>query len=110
LAKQLEPDTAQFYPLMVYPGTAAFEIARENGSLTTDDFQEWLTPEGLHKSVISQPGLDADDLLAWCDHARRSFYLRPNYMLSKAWQIFAQPREAGRIIRSARTFSRHLIT
>lgn len=110
LAKQLEPDTAQFYPLMVYPGTAAFEIARENGSLTTDDFQEWLTPEGLHKSVISQPGLDADDLLAWCDHARRSFYLRPNYVLSKAWQIFAQPREAGRIIRSARTFSRHLIT
>jgi anaerobic magnesium-protoporphyrin IX monomethyl ester cyclase len=109
LAKQLNPDTAQFYPLMVYPGTEAYELAQKNGSLGTMDFQEWLTPDGLHSTVINQPGLTANDLVAWCDQARRSFYLRPHYILSKAWQMLAHPREAGRIIRSARTFSKHLL-
>ena len=28
-AKELNPDTAQFLPLMVYPGTEAFEEAKE---------------------------------------------------------------------------------
>jgi radical SAM superfamily enzyme YgiQ (UPF0313 family) len=109
LAKRLNPDTAQFYPLMVYPGTEAYELARSNGSLTTEDFQEWLTPDGFHNAVINQPGLTAGDLISWCDQARRSFYLRPHYILAKAWQMLAQPREAGRILRSARTFSKHLL-
>ncbi len=109
LAKQLDPDTAQFYPLMVYPGTEAYDLAKSNGSLGTMDFKDWLTPEGLHSTVINQPGLTANDLVTWCDQARRSFYLRPSYILSKVWQMLAQPREAGRIIKSARTFSKHLI-
>ena len=60
---------------MVYPGTEAYELAQKNGSLRTMDFHEWLTPDGLHSTVINQPGLTADDLVAWCDQARRSFYL-----------------------------------
>jgi radical SAM superfamily enzyme YgiQ (UPF0313 family) len=110
LAKQLNPDTAQFYPLMVYPGTEAYALAQSNGSLTTRDYQEWLSADGYHNTVINQPGLAASELVSWCDQARRSFYLRPNYILSKAWQIATQPREAERIIRSARTFSKHLLT
>lgn len=31
LAKALDPDTAQFFPLMVYPGTEAYDWARERG-------------------------------------------------------------------------------
>jgi radical SAM superfamily enzyme YgiQ (UPF0313 family) len=110
LAKQLNPDTAQFYPLMVYPGTEAYEQAQHNGNLATENFQEWLTPDGLHNSVINQSGLTADDLVAWCDQARRSFYLRPYYILAKLWQILTHPGEAGRIIRAARTFSKHLLS
>jgi len=110
LARQLNPDTAQFYPLMVYPGTEAYELAQRNGSLTTTDFHEWLTPDGLHNTVISQPGLTADELVSWCNQARRSFYLRPSYMLSKGRQMITQPREAGRILRSAKAFSKHLFS
>jgi len=109
LAKRLNPDTAQFYPLMVYPGTEAYEQAQHNGTLTTVDFQKWLTPDGLHSTVINQPGLTADDLVAWCDQARRSFYLRPRYILAKAWQMLAYPGEAGRILKSARSFFKHLL-
>ncbi len=37
-AKTLNPDTAQFYPLMVYPGTEAYEWAKRSGYLTTEGF------------------------------------------------------------------------
>jgi len=85
LAKQLNPDTVQFFPLMVYPGTQAYEWARHNKCLITEDFREWLTPDGLHGSTLNLPNLPADDVVAWCDYARRSFYLRPRYVLAKAW-------------------------
>ncbi|MHA2028998.1 MAG: radical SAM protein [Candidatus Kariarchaeaceae archaeon] len=108
LAKRLNPDTAQFFPLMVYPGTEAYEHARSNGNLTSENFQEWLTPDGLHNTVIHQNGLEADDLIAWCNQARRSFYLRPEYILAKIWEIITHPGEAGRIFKAARIFSKHL--
>lgn len=108
LAIRLEPDTAQFFPLMVYPGTEAYQWARRNGYLTSEDYRQWLTPDGLHRTVVSRPGLTAEDLVAWCDHARRAFYLRPRYIAGKAWQVLTDPAETGRIFRAARTFARHL--
>jgi radical SAM superfamily enzyme YgiQ (UPF0313 family) len=109
LAMQLEPDTAQFFPLMVYPGTKAYEWARSRGYLTTEDFQEWLTPDGLHRTIVSQPALPADAAVAWCDSARRTFYLRPRYLVTKLRQIITQPGEAKRILKAALVFARYLI-
>ena len=43
-AKELSPDTAQFFPLMVYPGTAAYDWAEKEGLLETNDYDRWLTP------------------------------------------------------------------
>jgi hypothetical protein len=94
---------------MVYPGTEAYEWASRQGYLTTDDFRKWLTRDGLHRTVLCQPGLTAEELAAWCDRARRAFYLRPRYVASKTWQVLAHPAEAGRILRAARVFSRHLL-
>lgn len=110
LAKKLNPDTAQFFPLMVYPGTEAYEQAVNNGTLTSVDFNKWLTPEGLHNTVINLPGLSAEDLVAWCNQARRSFYFRPHYIISKLWQLITQPKEARRTIKSLRIFYKHLLS
>ncbi|MBN1887645.1 MAG: radical SAM protein [Thermoflexales bacterium] len=109
LAKALDPDTAQFFPIMVYPGTEAYEWAVRNGYVSTADFREWLTPDGLHRSIVGYPGLPAEELLAWCDAARRSFYLRPRYVASKLWQMLTQPPEALRIAKAARTFTAYLL-
>lgn len=109
LAKDLDPDTAQFFPLMVYPGTAAYEWAKRNGYLVTEDFRQWLTEDGLHKSVVSLPDLTAQELVAWCDRARREFYLRPAYIWSKVRQAITQPREARRIFKSFFTFVKYLV-
>ena len=108
LAKDLEPDTAQFFPLMVYPGSEAYNWVKENGYLTTEDFKEWLTSDGLHKSVVSLSDLSADELVNWCDYARKSFYLRPHFIIGKIWEILTNPRETGRIIRAGGTLFKYL--
>ncbi|MBI1878943.1 MAG: cobalamin B12-binding domain-containing protein [Chloroflexi bacterium] len=108
LAKTLNPDTAQFFPIMIYPGTEAYEWAKQRGFINTGDFREWLTANGLHRSIVSQPGLSAEDLTAWCDTARRSFYLRPRYIMGKILQMISHPSEARRTIKAATTFIKYL--
>jgi radical SAM superfamily enzyme YgiQ (UPF0313 family) len=108
-AKKLKPDTAQFFPLMVYPGTEAFDWAKKHGYLTTTNYSQWLTEDGLHNCIVSTPVVSNEELVAFCDQARRSFYLRPAYILSKVSQIIFHPSEAIRILKASRTFFRHLL-
>jgi len=108
LAKDLNPDTAQFFPIMVYPGTAAYQWAVENDYLATRDFSQWLTADGLHNCIVSRPGLSAGELVAFCDRARKQYYLRPGYILKKAGQGLKDIQEMQRLLKGAVTFSRHL--
>ena len=101
LAKNLNPDTAQFLPIMVYPGTVAYDWAIKDRRLDTTRFGDWLTKDGLHKSIISYPDLSSEDIVKWCDDARRSFYLRPKYILNKLIEMVTHPSESYRIIKSA---------
>ena len=107
-AKRLNPDTAQFFPLMVYPGTKAYEWADKEQLLETKDYERWLTPEGLHRSVIERPDLPSEELRRFCDRARREFYLRPSYVARKLRQISTDPYEATRTVKSFATFARYL--
>lgn len=107
-AKKLNPDTAQFFPLMVYPGTKAYEWADQENLLETTDWDHWLTPEGLHRSVVERPGLPSEELRRFCDRARREYYLRPSYIARKARQISTDPYEASRTVKSFVTFAKYL--
>ena len=94
---------------MVYPGTAMYRWADQHGYLRADDFSEWLTDEGLHNCVVDLPGLPASELVAFCDRARREFYLSPAYLFYKLRQSLRHPSELGRTAKSARVFIKHLI-
>jgi radical SAM superfamily enzyme YgiQ (UPF0313 family) len=107
-ALQLPLDTAQFYPLMVYPGTRAYEWARQAGMLTANRYRDWLSPEGLHQCVVRTPDLSSRQLVKFCHHARRKFYLRKSYLLGLLVRIVHDQDERNRVLRSARTFLRHL--
>jgi radical SAM superfamily enzyme YgiQ (UPF0313 family) len=109
-AKELNPDTAQFYPIMVYPGTADYDFFSRKGWIVSDNFRDWLTDEGLHSSVVSNPDLTYEQLVLFCDRARREFYLRPRYILAKMVQMVRHPSEAKRIVKAARTLVRYLLT
>lgn len=104
-AKRLSPDTAQFFPIMVYPGTEAYGWAKENGYLLTEDFTQWNTEDGLHNCVVSRPDLSNIDLVEFCDRARRDFYIRPGYMLYRLKRLITHPIEDGpRILKSLKVF------
>ena len=109
LAKRLKPDTAQFYPVMVYPGTEAYDWYKERGLIATDDFSKWITPGGLHNTVIRTEDLSSEELVRFCDDARRAFYLRPTYFFYKAKQMIKNPKEIKRNVKAARTFFKHLL-
>jgi anaerobic magnesium-protoporphyrin IX monomethyl ester cyclase len=109
-ALKLNPDTAQFYPIMVYPGTSDYEYFQEKGWIVTKDFRKWLTEDGLHSSVVSNPDLTYEALVAFCDRARREFYLRPAYIASKVVQAITRPSEAKRIFKAGFTLFKHLVT
>jgi radical SAM superfamily enzyme YgiQ (UPF0313 family) len=109
LAQRLRPDTVQFYPIMVYPGTEAYDWYRQRGLIATDDFSKWLTPSGLHNTVIRSEAVSAEELVRFCDRARREFYLRPGYLLYKLRQTLTNPSEMKRNLKSAKTFMKHLV-
>ena len=99
-AKTLNPDTAQFFPLMVYPGTSDFEYYKSKGWISTMDFRKWITPDGLHSSVVSNPDLTYEELVEFCNSSRLSFYLRPRYIVSKVLQILRNPSEGPRVFKA----------
>ena len=107
-AKKLAPDTAQFFPLMVYPGTEAFKWAQENNYLTTQNYEEWLHPDGTHNTIIHTENLSPEELVEGCNWARREFYMRPSYIVSRLKLIATNPREAPRLMMGGKTFLKYL--
>lgn len=108
-AKELNPDTAQFYPIMVYPGTSDYRYFKEKGWIVTEDFRKWLTDDGLHSSVVSNPALTYETLVDFCDRARREFYLRPGYFVQKAVEALRHPGEFKRLAKGFRTILPYLL-
>ncbi|MDD2890368.1 MAG: radical SAM protein [bacterium] len=108
-AKKLNPDTAQFFPIMVYPGTEAYEWVKNSGYLRVSNYSDWLTDEGLHNCVVDLPNLSHQDMVKFCNYARKNFYLRSSYITTKLLQSIKNPTEGKRIFKSFKTFIRHLI-
>ncbi len=108
MAKRLNPNTAQFYPIMAYPGTEAFRQLRESGRLTTTDWREWLDKNGFHNTTVVCDNLSSQELVDFCDRARREFYLRPGYVLRQALVALRNPRERARLTRGFGTLAKHL--
>jgi radical SAM superfamily enzyme YgiQ (UPF0313 family) len=107
-AKELSPNTAQFYPIMAYPGTVAYKEAIESGALSSKDYSQWLDKDGHHRTTISRPGLSSQDLVDFCDRARREFYLRPKYLIKQSVLAIFNSGERKRLIRGFGTFYKHL--
>jgi hypothetical protein len=108
MAKQLNPNTAQFYPIMAYPGTTAYDEARERGELASEDYDKWLDKDGQHNTTVIRKGLTSQDLVDFCDRARREFYLRPAYIYKQAVMALTNSRERYRVMRGAGTLVKHL--
>ena len=99
-ATEINCDSMQFYPLYVYPGTEAYQWAKEKGYLLTEDFSAWLKEDGSHNCVIDLEGMSATEMVALCERNLRRYHLRPRYVLMKLGQALRQPEEGWRSIKS----------
>ena len=107
-AKKLNCDSAQFYPIMVYPGTRAYNTYKDKGYISARSYRDWLTQDGLHNCVVSLPNISKEELVSFCDQSRREFYLRPSYILFKIRQVVLHPSELKRNIRAAWTLLKYI--
>ena len=108
LAKKLNTDTAQFFPLMLYPGTEAYDWAKKEGLITAKTWDDWLTPEGLHNTVVGTHDLKPNEIVDFCNYARREYYLRPAYISMKLKYVLTHPSEWKRNIKAFRRFYKYL--
>ena len=108
MAEELNCDTMQFYPLLVYPGTEAYRWAQKNGYLASDKFSDWADDAGMYRSVLNIPGLPAEEVEAFCLRANREYYLRPGYIMMKLRQLILGPREVRRTLKGALTYFKRL--
>lgn len=94
-------DTAQFFPLQVYPGTKAYTEAIDNNFLKKQKFRDWITTSGMHNMTIirNDRGLTYQQCLDFCDDARRKFYLRPSFIFSKLISGILNPSELQKNIK-----------
>lgn len=99
LAMRLNTDTAQFFPLIPYPGTEAYAWAKKNGYIEPD-YEKYCRPDGTHNTVLNLPGLSAQEMVEFCNEARRRYYLRPRYILHRLWVGLTDPRDLQRSLKA----------
>lgn len=109
-AKSMPLDTAQFFPMMVYPGTRAYEEAAAKGELDSENYEEWLRGSGYYASQIHRGELTGEVIAEFTDLAYREFYLRPSYILQKMRQFLSSPTERSRILFGFRFFMKKIFT
>lgn len=105
LAMKLNTDTAQFYVLHVYPGTEAYEWAKANGHITTDNFENWIKEDGSDNTVIQLDDISSQELVDFCNEARKKYYLRPKYILKKMGQSLTSKDELIRNVKGFANFA-----
>lgn len=79
VALTLKLDTVQFYPLMPYPGTEAYDWAVGQGYLS-GKYTDYLKEDGNHNTSMHIGDISAQELVEFCNYARKKFYMRPWYI------------------------------
>ncbi len=109
LALKLNTDTAQFYPLLPFPGTKAYAWAKENGYIR-GGYADYVKEDGTINSLLELPGLSSDEMVAFCDQARKKYYLRPAYILHRLWVGFRDWEDLKRSWKAFRSIKKFLFT
>jgi radical SAM superfamily enzyme YgiQ (UPF0313 family) len=109
MAKILDCDSMQFYPLIVYPGTDAYRWASENKYLISKDYSRWLTPAHAHNCVLDFPHLSRDEILNFCEHAYNRYHFNLRYLTKKLYQSVRHPSEGRRTFRSGMNYLKYLL-
>jgi radical SAM superfamily enzyme YgiQ (UPF0313 family) len=78
-AIELDPDFANFYPAVPYPGTALYDKVVRDGMLVDED---WSRMEYSYY-LLKGNGLDEHVVMDAINRAKRRFFMRPSYISSR---------------------------
>jgi radical SAM superfamily enzyme YgiQ (UPF0313 family) len=78
-AIELDPDFANFYPAVPYPGTALFEKVVRDGLLPQGAADDWSRMEYSYY-MLEGNGLNEHTVMDAIHRAKRRFFLRPSYL------------------------------
>lgn len=109
VALTLKLDTAQFYPLMPFPGTESYEWAVSNGYMS-GKYTDYLKEDGNHNTSLHLDGLSSQDLVDFCDYARRKYYLRPWYIMHRISMGIKNPADLQRSLKAFGRFKKFLFS
>lgn len=79
----LDPDFANFYPAVPYPGTELYNKAKRDGLLASED---WTKMEYSYY-LLKGNGLDEQVVMDAINRAKRRFFLRPKYLVRHAGDV-----------------------
>ena len=99
LALELNADTAQFYPLLPFPGTEAYAWAKSNGYIS-GRYDEYVKEDGTINCVLNLPGISSEEMVKFCDDARKKYYLRPSYILHRLKMGLQDPEDLKRSLKA----------
>lgn len=98
-ALRFKTDTAQFFPLIPYPGTEAYQWAKENGYIT-GNYRDYLQEDGTLNCVLNTPELSAQELVDFCAYARKKYYMRPWYIMHRIAKGICDPEDMKRSLKA----------
>jgi radical SAM superfamily enzyme YgiQ (UPF0313 family) len=84
-ALELDPDFANFYPAVPYPGTALYDKCVRENLLRPED-ADWSKMEYSYY-LLRGNGLDEKVVMRTINRAKRRFFLRPAYVVHHAGDI-----------------------
>lgn len=108
LALHLNTDTAQFFPLIPYPGTEAYTWALDNNYIKMG-YEHYCNEDGTHNCVLDLPGLSSKEMVSFCNEARRKYYMRPRYIIHRLWVGLKDPEDLKRSLKAFKRLSKYIL-
>lgn len=107
LALELNTDTVQFYPLLPFPGTEAHAWAKANGYIH-GTYSDYVKEDGTINCLLELPGLSGEEMVAFCDDARKKYYWRPRYIAHRLWVGLHDPADLKRSLKAFKSLKKYL--
>jgi radical SAM superfamily enzyme YgiQ (UPF0313 family) len=108
LALKLNTDTAQFFPLIPYPGTEAYDWAKKSGYIEPK-YENYCKEDGTHNTVLNLPGLSGEEMVEFCNMARKKYYLRLRYILHRLRMGLANVDDLKRSLKAFGNLRQYLL-